>query len=512
LSTTNFLPLQAQPFLLSGAGAIIGDTTLTLQTFTQIDGTLIQMSQLGTIAFLTLEPGNGTNEEQVSFTGVTQNSNGTATLTGVKYVAFVYPYTATTGLSKTHAGATTAILSNTSGFYNEFVNKNTDGMVNSLITFSSANIPQQDSYLAPMLDAQFAPKKYVDTVAVAGAPNANTTTKGIVQIATQAQVDAKTLVGSTSAYLVQPLNTQRSTLLSDYVLDTSPSANIITIAPSPAISAYTAGQTFSLKVLNTNTSAAVSVNVNGLGAKNIVKLNGSTSPAVGDIAVGQIITLEYDGTNFQLVTPVANAPATLSSISNFSNRIIYTSSSTFVTPTGISTVYVTLNGGGGGGGGATTGSSQVASAGGGGSGGYLSRYPYIVTAGSSYIVTVGSAGIGATSGTTSATAGGNSVFDSLIVTGGGAGNSQNGAGNANGGGAGSPNGTSGGNGNSGTSGAGANSYSGLGGTSVTPTSGNALAGKNASGTGAGASGGSIEVATAVIGGGNGAPGIVIIEW
>ena len=285
-----------------------------------INGNPLSMAtDFGTVGYGTLEPGNGTLEEQISFSGLVNNGDGTTTLTGVNSVSFVYPYTETSGLSKTHAGASTFVISNTSGFYNKFIAKDDDGAVSETITFTEPNFPQMDGVLdSPTLPAQLTTKAYVDATVIAGAPNASTSVKGLVQLATQAQVDAKTLVGSTSAYLVTPLNAQRSTLLSDYVLDTSPSANIITIAPSPAISSYAAGQQFSFRVLNTNTSAVVTLNVNGVGAKNMVKLNGATSPAVGDVNAGQVISVEYDGTNFQILTPVANAPATLSYVnSNF---------------------------------------------------------------------------------------------------------------------------------------------------------------------------------------------------
>lgn len=111
------LPVQAQPFSLAGSGAIIGDTTITLKSFLNIDGSNIIMSDFGTEGYLTLEPGNNTLEEQVSFTGVTQNSNGTATLTGIKSVLFITPFTETSGLAKTHAGSTAVVISNTAGFY-----------------------------------------------------------------------------------------------------------------------------------------------------------------------------------------------------------------------------------------------------------------------------------------------------------------------------------------------------------------------------------------------------------
>lgn len=112
--------IQAQPFKLSGAGSSIGDTTIVLQSMVGIDGSNIVTADIGSVGEGTLEPGNGTQEEAIQFTGITQNANGTATLTGVSTVLFKYPYTATSGLAKTHAGASTFILSNTAAFYNQF--------------------------------------------------------------------------------------------------------------------------------------------------------------------------------------------------------------------------------------------------------------------------------------------------------------------------------------------------------------------------------------------------------
>lgn len=119
MATVKFI--QAQKFSLAGSGASIGDTTLLLQSFAGINGTLLTTTDLGVRAFGTIEPGNGSQEEQISFTGVTQNSNGTATLTGVSTVLFVSPYTATSGIGKTHAGASTFILSNDAGFYGQIL-------------------------------------------------------------------------------------------------------------------------------------------------------------------------------------------------------------------------------------------------------------------------------------------------------------------------------------------------------------------------------------------------------
>lgn len=77
-----------------------------------------------------------------------------------------------------------------------------------------------------------------------------------------------------------------------------------TITLSPAPNAYVAGMKFSFKANTANTGAAT-LNVNGLGAKTIVKGVSSTL-ADGDIAANMVSTVIYDGTNFVLQSPIAN--------------------------------------------------------------------------------------------------------------------------------------------------------------------------------------------------------------
>jgi hypothetical protein len=67
----------------------------------------------------------------------------------------------------------------------------------------------------------------------------------------------------------------------------------------PAISAYVTHHYYLIKFVNANTGAAT-LNLNGLGAKSIVK-SGSNPLILGDIAAGQILELAYDGTNLQIV-------------------------------------------------------------------------------------------------------------------------------------------------------------------------------------------------------------------
>ena len=195
--------VQAQPFVLAGAGAVIGDTSITLTSFTTIDGTALAMTDFGTKGYFTLEPGSGDQEEPGTFSGVVQNSNGTATLTGVKSQLTISPYTETSGLSKTHPGGVKLVITNTAGFYNDLTSKDNDETISGTWTFTNPNYPQMDaSTPLPTTAAQLATKAYVDSVAVSGAPNADLTTKGIVEIATTAEINSGATLGGTGASVV----------------------------------------------------------------------------------------------------------------------------------------------------------------------------------------------------------------------------------------------------------------------------------------------------------------------
>lgn len=73
----------------------------------------------------------------------------------------------------------------------------------------------------------------------------------------------------------------------------------ITASLSPALTAYANGQIFTLIPANSNTGA-VTININGLGAKSITK-NGSTALVAGDLVAGVTYSLQYDGTRFQKI-------------------------------------------------------------------------------------------------------------------------------------------------------------------------------------------------------------------
>lgn len=82
-----------------------------------------------------------------------------------------------------------------------------------------------------------------------------------------------------------------------YAVDTgAANAYVITLSVSPG--ALTAGQRFVFKAINANTGTST-IDVNSLGATTI-KVNGTLTLETGDIVVGGIYTIIYDGTDFQL--------------------------------------------------------------------------------------------------------------------------------------------------------------------------------------------------------------------
>ena len=87
----------------------------------------------------------------------------------------------------------------------------------------------------------------------------------------------------------------------------SGSADAYAIALSPAITAYVAGQEFTFKAGATSTGAST-LNVNGVGVKNIKKKN-DQAIAAGDIEANAIIKVIYDGTSFQMLSQLATTPA-----------------------------------------------------------------------------------------------------------------------------------------------------------------------------------------------------------
>lgn len=78
-----------------------------------------------------------------------------------------------------------------------------------------------------------------------------------------------------------------------YAEDTSLTANSVTVTlASPAVTAYTAGLMIEVVFANTVTNTSVTINVNGLGVRNI-KHSDDSSLIAGEIRAGQTVLLAY---------------------------------------------------------------------------------------------------------------------------------------------------------------------------------------------------------------------------
>ncbi len=98
------------------------------------------------------------------------------------------------------------------------------------------------------------------------------------------------------------------------------SANTYTITLSPAVTAYAQGQIFHFKAANANTGAST-LNVNSVGAKTIVK-DVNTALASGDISQHEVISVIFDGTNFQMVGNADSEQVVTTYTNGTDNRVI----------------------------------------------------------------------------------------------------------------------------------------------------------------------------------------------
>jgi len=95
--------------------------------------------------------------------------------------------------------------------------------------------------------------------------------------------------------------------------------NTITAVGSPTLTAYAAGQTFRFISAGANTGATT-LNIDSLGAKNVYWNNAACTG--GEIANGALVTITYDGTQFQLTTNYS--VATTTSIQNSAGQLLGT--------------------------------------------------------------------------------------------------------------------------------------------------------------------------------------------
>lgn len=159
-------------------------STVTLTSFAEpASGIPYTLSYINTgIIYGTLSPSSG-NSEFISATGITQNTNGTATLTGVVRGLARTPgavgCVASTTLAHAYPGQTQFILSNSPCYYSQYAVKQNNEWITGTFGFSAlptTSVPCTSG-------TQFCNKQYIDNVAIQGAATSSYTSMGISQLA-----------------------------------------------------------------------------------------------------------------------------------------------------------------------------------------------------------------------------------------------------------------------------------------------------------------------------------------
>jgi len=172
--------VAGKTYTLYGGGISSSDTSIVLTSFKiPVSDVPYSMGNFGdgvnAKGYLTIEPGSATKQEFISFTGLTQNSDGTATLTGVsRGLAPVYPYTASTTYQKAHPGGSVVVISNPPQLYEAIYS-------------------------------------YIDNATTSGAVDAAASVKGIVEVASGLEAASSTPVGGGNTTAPLALTTAIST-------------------------------------------------------------------------------------------------------------------------------------------------------------------------------------------------------------------------------------------------------------------------------------------------------------
>lgn len=126
--------------LYSGMGA--ADTTCVITPYPlDLDGVKLTMSDFGAVGNFTVDPKISGFEEINSFSGITDNGNNTATLTGLtRNLLGKYPYTASSAGGKLHGSSAVVVFSDNPQMYAALAAKANDETITGQWTFNNTPI------------------------------------------------------------------------------------------------------------------------------------------------------------------------------------------------------------------------------------------------------------------------------------------------------------------------------------------------------------------------------------
>lgn len=189
--------LQVQPSKLSGSGINATTTSIVVQSFKDPQGSNITTADIGDALYFTLEP-NTVREEVCSATTITQNADGTATVSGVtRNLDYKSPYTQISSTGFSHSGGSLLVVSNNPQLYDDMSSNANNENITGTWTFDADAYPKVDDQSKfPTDNAEFSTKAYADSLAIAGAPDGSETQKGLHEVGTQSEVESGAADGS----------------------------------------------------------------------------------------------------------------------------------------------------------------------------------------------------------------------------------------------------------------------------------------------------------------------------
>lgn len=314
-----FNPASGEPYRLQSS---IGttDTSIRLSSFTTpISNVPITMTILDSdIGYGTLDPQSSSRKELISFTGVTQNADGTAILTGVtRGLQFVSPFTATSTLRKAHPGQSLFILSDSPQLFEEYAARRSADTISGGWTFTAANPPKYDVNpdFSSLASTTFASTGFVASTSYNGTVDASETVKGIIELATGAEAAAGTSIGSTLARLVLPASIATSTggvSGGPWVVITSTAGKIAQSFLDLTEAFIFAGNVTVQGIFTSATSTLGTTSISGLSYPTVDGSNGYvvTTNGAGTLSLQNLVIPHYSYATTTSDMSVANTSAT----------------------------------------------------------------------------------------------------------------------------------------------------------------------------------------------------------
>ena len=315
--------VAGQVYTLKGSGVSSTATNIDLNSFTiPQTGQVLTQSDFGDIGYGTIEPGSDDRQEIISWTGITQNADGSARLTGVtRGLSPIAPYTASSTLQFAHSGGSRFIVSNAPQLFDELAAKDNDETITGVWTFDADNLPITDADVNATSSRQFATKYYVDNTTNQGAATSTESNGGIVELATKLEQASSTDLGAEKPLALQAKYATSTSNGSVSALHTIIADNAGKLATSWINSAYT----YIFGAITATT-----------GNFTILDINIASAPVLRTAANGQV-TSATAGTHY---APVQYTFAT-STMATATNG--FASSTTFVLPADITTASTTIN-------------------------------------------------------------------------------------------------------------------------------------------------------------------------